>query len=165
MPEVGDPTFTEGAAEGRTNNWGEVVTRQPYRKVRLDHLLSKEKEEVGVALRFSCQRQQYFRWRCAQGSHPFSSRTRWLRPKRPMVLYWRQYGRAGGCQIPLKTTLSSQGREVSYRYSWFLPVIREWKRFRFLMTDKDFSQEGENPSLYLENRILNKILKYQNLQK
>ena len=41
MPEVGDLT-KEGAAEGRFDNWGEVVTRQPYRKVRLDHLLSKE---------------------------------------------------------------------------------------------------------------------------
>ena len=35
----------EGAAEGRFDNWGEVVTRQPYRKVRLDHLLSKEIEQ------------------------------------------------------------------------------------------------------------------------
>ena len=42
---------------------------------------------------------QYFRWRCAQGTHPFPSRTRWLRPKRPMVLCWRRHGRAGGCQI------------------------------------------------------------------
>ena len=24
-------------------DWGEVVTRYPYRKVRMDHLLSKEK--------------------------------------------------------------------------------------------------------------------------
>ena len=32
----------EGAAEGRIGDWGEVVTRQPYRKVRLDHLLSME---------------------------------------------------------------------------------------------------------------------------
>ena len=40
-----------------------------------------------------------FRWRCAWGSHPFPSRTRWLRPKRPMVLCWRRHGRAGGCQI------------------------------------------------------------------
>ena len=36
----------EDAAEGRADNWGEVVTRQPYRKVRLDHLLSKEKEKI-----------------------------------------------------------------------------------------------------------------------
>ena len=25
------------------SDWGEVVTRYPYRKVRMDHLLSKEK--------------------------------------------------------------------------------------------------------------------------
>ena len=55
MPEVGDLT-KEGAAEGRFDNWGEVVTRQPYRKVRLDHLLSKEMEEVGVGLLLICQR-------------------------------------------------------------------------------------------------------------
>ena len=53
MPEVCDLT-KEGAAEGRSDNWGEVVTRQPYRKVRLDHLLSKE-EEVGVVLLSSYQ--------------------------------------------------------------------------------------------------------------
>ena len=43
----------------------------------------------------------YLWWRCAYGKHPFSSRTRWLRRKRPMVLCWRRYGRAGGCQIHL----------------------------------------------------------------
>jgi len=32
----------EPAAEGGTGDWGEVVTRYPYRKVRMDHLLSKE---------------------------------------------------------------------------------------------------------------------------
>ena len=41
---------------------------------------------------------QYFRWRCAQGTHPYPSRTRWLRPGRPMVLCWRRHGRAGGCR-------------------------------------------------------------------
>ena len=45
----------EGAAEGGTDNWGEVVTRQPYRKVRLDHLLSKEEEVVVCVLLFSYQ--------------------------------------------------------------------------------------------------------------
>ena len=40
-----------------------------------------------------------FRWRCAEGIYPFPSRTRWSRPQRPMVLYWRRYGRAGGCRI------------------------------------------------------------------
>ena len=36
------PNRKGGAAEGKINDWGEVVTRKPYRKVRLDHLLSRE---------------------------------------------------------------------------------------------------------------------------
>ncbi len=36
----------EAAVEGGVSDWGEVVTRYPYRKVRMDHLLSKENEEV-----------------------------------------------------------------------------------------------------------------------
>src|SRR5919108_2354115 len=32
----------EPAAEGGADDWGEVVTRYPYRKVRMDHLLSME---------------------------------------------------------------------------------------------------------------------------
>ncbi len=39
-----------------------------------------------------------FRWRYARGQHPYPSRTRWLSPGRPMVLYWGRYGRAGGCR-------------------------------------------------------------------
>ena len=46
-------------------------------------------------------------WRCAQGKHPFPSRTRWLRPKRPMVLCWRRHGRVGGRQLKKKITLNS----------------------------------------------------------
>ena len=42
MPEVGSLTFMEGADEGRIGDWSEVVTRYPYRKVGMDHLLSKE---------------------------------------------------------------------------------------------------------------------------
>ena len=34
----------EGAAKGRTGDWGEVVTRYPYENVGMDHLLSMEKE-------------------------------------------------------------------------------------------------------------------------
>ena len=34
----------DGAAEGRTGDWGEVVTRYPYENVVMDHLLSMEKE-------------------------------------------------------------------------------------------------------------------------
>ena len=33
----------EGAVEGRTDDWGQVVTRYPYENVGMDHLLSKEK--------------------------------------------------------------------------------------------------------------------------
>ena len=34
----------EGAGEGRTGDWGEVVTRYPYENVGMDHLLSMENE-------------------------------------------------------------------------------------------------------------------------
>ena len=36
----------EGADEGRIGDWSEVVTRYPYRKVGMDHLLSMEKEKT-----------------------------------------------------------------------------------------------------------------------
>ena len=36
----------DGAAEGRTGDWGEVVTRYHYRKVGMDHLLSMEKNLI-----------------------------------------------------------------------------------------------------------------------
>ena len=68
-----------------------------------------------------------FRWRCAQGTHPFPSRTRWLRPERPMVLCWRRHGRAGGCRIygglaqlgerlPCKQEVTSSNLVFSTRY-------------------------------------------------
>src|SRR3954467_9972766 len=41
-PEAGGPTLVEGAVEGGIGDWDEAETRAPYRKVRLDHLLSKE---------------------------------------------------------------------------------------------------------------------------
>ena len=67
-----------------------------------------------------CQKMvAYFWWRCAWGTHPFPSRTRWLRPKRPMVLHWRRCGRVGGRQI----------------YKSLL-VIRDLNDFKFLMTGK-----------------------------
>ena len=46
IPEAGSLTdLSEGAIEGRISDWGEVVTRYPYRKVGMDHLLSMEKEK------------------------------------------------------------------------------------------------------------------------
>ena len=50
-----------------------------------------------------------FRWRCVQGTHPFPSRTRWLRPVRPMVLCWRRYGRIGGCRIKKRNNRDPNG--------------------------------------------------------
>ena len=44
IPEVGSLTFLEGADEGRTSDWSEVVTRYPYGNVGMDHLLSMEKD-------------------------------------------------------------------------------------------------------------------------
>ena len=38
------PNRKEGAVEGRTSEWGQVVTRYPYETVGMDHLLSKEKD-------------------------------------------------------------------------------------------------------------------------
>ena len=51
-----------------------------------------------------------FRRRCAWGKHPYPSRTRRLRPRRPMVLHWRRCGRAGGCRNPKRRGCSSVGR-------------------------------------------------------
>src|ERR687895_2650742 len=43
-PKSALPTpFGEAVGEGRVCDWGEVVTRLPYLKVRLNHLLSREK--------------------------------------------------------------------------------------------------------------------------
>ena len=54
MPEAGGLT-KEGAVEGRTDDWGEVVTRQLYRKVRLDHLLSKEmSKKMDLLFNYEC---------------------------------------------------------------------------------------------------------------
>ena len=39
-PEAVTPTLVEEDVEGGADDWGEVVTRYPYRKVRMDHLLT-----------------------------------------------------------------------------------------------------------------------------
>ena len=41
-PKIHNLTQKEGCIEGVFNKEGEVVTRQVYENVRLDHLLSKE---------------------------------------------------------------------------------------------------------------------------
>ena len=41
----GYPNLREGAYQGVIGDWGEVVTRYPYRKVGMDHLLSRSSVE------------------------------------------------------------------------------------------------------------------------
>ena len=52
------PNRKEGAVEGRTSDWGQVVTRYPYENVGMDHLLSKEKVQRGFL--FSFERAKLF---------------------------------------------------------------------------------------------------------
>ena len=73
--------------------------------MRLDHLLSKRKSRGCFIIGFSKREIKSFRWRCVQGKHPSTSRTRWLRPVRPRVLHWRRCGRLGGCRIKLNKQL------------------------------------------------------------
>ena len=93
-------------------------------------------------------------WRCAYGAHPFSSRTRWLRRKRPMVLYWRRYGRVGGCWIINKISKIS-------KISWGLssvgraPALQAGGR-EFESLSLHCSERAA--SLHLENRILKRYL-------
>ena len=116
--------------------------------MRLDHLLSKEKVESKNVFYCLAIKLKDFWCRCGWGTHPFPSRTRRLRPNRPMVLHWRRCGRAGGRQIK-KEKLN-------------LPVMRDfkwsWKKhLRFLMTDK------RSVNMYLENcihEIWLKLIKY-----
>ena len=82
---------------------------------RQSHLYRRQKaerkEDFPASFSSACALATEYRnfwWRCGQGKHPFPSRTRRLRPKRPMVLHWRRCGRAGGCQI--KWGCSSVGR-------------------------------------------------------
>ena len=44
----------DGGAEGRTGDWGEVVTRHHYENVGMDHLLSMEKDYKRRCYEFKC---------------------------------------------------------------------------------------------------------------
>jgi hypothetical protein len=54
----------EPADYGGTDDWGEVVTRYPYRKVGMDHLLSKERksDKLYSVLRDYPQKQFFENW-------------------------------------------------------------------------------------------------------
>ena len=88
-----------------------------------------------------------FRCRCACGKHPFPSRTRWLSRRRPTILYWRRYGKIGGCRDSKNNSRSwlkiEQAEEGSFRDCqpgpagkgcyrienyWSLPVIKDFKK-------------------------------------
>ena len=113
---------------------------------------------------------QDFRWRCALGTHPFSSRTRWLRPWRPMILHWRRCGKAGGCRNPFKNYIR-KGVQIRWIYQWFKG--KKHLGLEWLINDqseeKQASAEAEEARsgslkgnteyfrLYLENRILKLI--------
>ena len=62
-------------------------------------------------------------WRCAWGTHPFPSRTRRLRPERPMVLHWRRCGRVGGCQTESNEMKASQRRSLNPLRSRSRPLV------------------------------------------
>ena len=62
-------------------------------------LAETEEQSFVLKLGKTSLRTRAFWWRCVQGQHPFPSRTRWLRPERPMVLHWRRCGRVGGRQF------------------------------------------------------------------
>ena len=53
-PEAGELTLMEAAVAGGIDDWGEVVTRYPYRKVGMDHLLSKEKNSTRYSTGKGC---------------------------------------------------------------------------------------------------------------
>ena len=64
---------------------------------------------------------EYFRCRCVWGKHPSTSRTRWLRPRRPMILYWRRYGKAGGCRIFKKRNFTNDLRSKKhFGFNWLV---------------------------------------------
>ena len=93
----------------------------------------------------------YFRWRCAWGEHPLTSRTRWLRLRRPTVLGWRRPGRIGGRQIFLfieKKTIYSSFECSSY---W----TPEW-----LINSVNLRDQGVPWKLHTDRRIDKKTFWY-----
>ena len=80
--------------------------------------------------------------RCGWGKHPFPSRTRRLRPNRPMVLHWRRCGRAGGRQIK-----KEKAGLAWWNRCWFYQWFKKKRYFLFKWLIKHQS------ALYLENCI------------
>ena len=101
------------------------------------------------------------------GKHPSTSRTRWLRLKRPMILCWRRHGKAGGCQIhggvaqlgehlPCKQGVKSSNLSVSTdRKQFNARSIMYLENFIHCIDEKDLifkSRHPRNkPSVFLKN--------------
>ena len=105
--------------------------------MRLDHLLSKGKVEKRNVFYCLAIKLIYFWCRCGWGTHPFPSRTRRLRPNRPMVLHWRRCGRAGGRQIKRKKQAKLPDKNRTGTGKWAL-LETEWNQ-------KIFDKSGANP--------------------
>ena len=84
---------------------------------------------------------EYFRCRCALGKHPSTSRTRWLRPWRPMILCWRRHGKAGGCRILKKENLPMTWDQKTFGFNWLV----------------------KQPKLYCTLKIAYWMIRYNNL--
>ena len=108
---------------------------------------------------------QYFWWRCGQGTHPFPSRTRWLRPDRPMVLHWRRCGRAGGRQIKKKTTGWKPDEDKTGIGKWVLSETG-WSQIRIVKSGANPYQPGRAVKIcwfYQWLEILNKKSRRRNI--
>ena len=79
--------------------------------------------------------------RCGWGTHPFPSRTRRLRPNRPMVLHWRRCGRAGGRQIKKKTTGWKPDEDKTGIGKWVLSETG-WSQIRIVKSGANPYQPG-----------------------
>ena len=83
------------------------------------------------------------------GSHPFPSRTRWLRPGRPKILHWGRCGKIGGCQI--LWGYSSVGRAPALQAGG-----HEFESRYLHLTERS--------ELFLENCTLKQDEKYQDIE-
>ncbi len=90
LPKVGPITGVKSLQGSRIGRCGWITSFLRKKEVRI--------EEVFCFVMSVQKRTKCFWWRCAEGKLPYPSRTRWLRPERPMVLHWRRCGRVGGRQ-------------------------------------------------------------------
>ena len=76
----------EGAGEGRTGDWGEVVTRYPYENVGMDHLLSMEKKKIGRYSRGAKEKKEWPQEKAVKNSYYLVLRDHKISQGRDIVL-------------------------------------------------------------------------------